>query len=447
MKRPALIYIFILFSITACKFDSDIIATYKDGKITRGEFTQWLKNRNIPIDAIGKDRETVKNELQMLAMNNIALIEAQKENFEKSERFTFLFDDIKTRYLGSQLLDDIIEEKGFKENCVKLQQIVLKIEGKTDVENNQIYNKAKTIIDELDKSENFSKLAKKYSDHPSGKIGGETGYLIKELINPDYADIVMSMAKGSYTREPINIMNKKVLYILKVEDKKIMTNDNLDDLIPDTMLAVQFRKIIFSKAKRNLLATLSSANDVTFDENAALLPYPQAVIFTIGDNKFTVGDLTGRIDMINKITGIENTRTGNELKKHMATEFYHDQLLKREAERRGINNNSKYQKRIKEAREAYLAGDYLEFVGMKDTKVTPAEVRQEYDRFKYARYFKEMTVGGNKFRAVKPFDEVKDGIELNLVTIRKLSGKSIWMKKMFKAYDFKILDKEIDKGK
>jgi hypothetical protein len=447
MKRLLLINIFILFSITACKISSDIIATYKDGKITRGEFTQWLTNRNIPINAIDKDHKTMKNELQMLALNKISLLEAQKEHYDKSERFTFLFDDIKTRYIGSQLLDEIIEEKGFKEKCVKLQQIVLKIEGKTDAENNQIYVKAKTIINELDKGEDFSKLAKKYSNHPSGKIGGEMGYLIKELMNPDYADIVMSMPEGSYTKEPINIMNKKVLYILKIEDKKVMTNDNLEDLIPDTMLAIQFRKTIFSKAKRNLLALLGSAKDVKFDDQAALLPNPQAVIFSIGDNKFTVGDLNRRIDMINKIMGMENTLTGNELKKHMATEYYYDQLLKREAEHRGINNDSKYQKRIKEAREAYLAGDYIEYIGMKDTRVTPAEVRQEYDRFKYARYFKEMTVGGNKFRAVKPFDEVKDGIELNLVTIRKLGGKSIWMNKMLKAYDFKILDKEIDKGK
>lgn len=62
---------------------------------------------------------------------------------------------------------------------------------------------AQEIIKQLDQGKDFAELAKKYSIGPSAKSGGDLGWFMPQRMVKPFADAVIALQDGQYTKEPV----------------------------------------------------------------------------------------------------------------------------------------------------------------------------------------------------------------------------------------------------
>ncbi|BCX81211.1 peptidyl-prolyl cis-trans isomerase C [Methylomarinovum caldicuralii] len=62
---------------------------------------------------------------------------------------------------------------------------------------------AEEIIKQLDQGKDFAELAKQYSIGPSAKNGGDLGWFVPQRMVKPFADAVVALKDGEYTKEPV----------------------------------------------------------------------------------------------------------------------------------------------------------------------------------------------------------------------------------------------------
>ncbi len=62
---------------------------------------------------------------------------------------------------------------------------------------------AEDIIKQLDQGKDFAELAQKYSIGPSAKSGGDLGWFMPQRMVKPFADAVIALKDGEYTKEPV----------------------------------------------------------------------------------------------------------------------------------------------------------------------------------------------------------------------------------------------------
>jgi peptidyl-prolyl cis-trans isomerase SurA len=77
--------------------------------------------------------------------------------------------------------------------------------------------RADFVYDSLSKGIPFEELAKQYSDDPSGKYGGDVGYVKKEELIPEIREAIKDLREGSYAR---TIQSRYGFHILKLVNRK-----------------------------------------------------------------------------------------------------------------------------------------------------------------------------------------------------------------------------------
>ena len=77
--------------------------------------------------------------------------------------------------------------------------------------------KAAMILKKVQEGENFSDLARKYSDDPSGKDGGDLGFIRKENLLKEFIDAVSPMKHGEISAP---FWTERGLHIIKLEERK-----------------------------------------------------------------------------------------------------------------------------------------------------------------------------------------------------------------------------------
>ncbi len=437
MRMVCAIVLGFILCCVSCSRDSEMILTYKGGGISRGEFVRWLKERAPDAKGSEKNREMLLQELQSMAIQRIARLEAGREGYEKSERFSFLIDDVKRRYLCSFLMDRISKQRGYRETAFRVRQILLPAEG-GGAPSAEVLARARSAIGELESGARFEDVVKKYSMHPSRNQGGDIGYMLREQMPPAYADAVSSLSKGGYTREPVFLPALKSVCVLFLEDAVEITPKNIERALPDDQRRGQIRDLIFVKMKSEYVRGLERAQGARFNEASVFSANPAQPIFTIGASSFTVRDLRSRIGMMQGIMkeGAESADAASVM--NIAREYYMDTLLEREAIRQGLDREKEYLEKIEEAKESYLTGDYIEYASTRDLKITAAELRREYERNKGALYSTVSMIDGRPVRLPIPFEKIKGRIEGELRMRKRIEGREIWMKRIFQEYDVTI---------
>ncbi|MDD5542569.1 MAG: peptidylprolyl isomerase [Acidobacteriia bacterium] len=99
---------------------------------------------------------------------------------------------------------------------VRFREILISTEGKSDTEKQEAAKKAADVAARARKGENFSDLAKKYSDGPTAKDGGEQDYIQRHLLLKEIADVAFSLKRNEVS-EPIS--TKFGYKIIKLEDR------------------------------------------------------------------------------------------------------------------------------------------------------------------------------------------------------------------------------------
>lgn len=461
MKKIA-VFMFVVCAIAmnaACKRDSDVLATYNSGKITRGEFHEWLDAHHINRDSIMKKKKQQASKLQTMGLWKLAAAEAKKAGFDQTEDFKAIADiSTESQLISIVLKKEIGEKTDFNEPAVKLRQIVLNVKNYTMVNNKRVdikkselekefekaIQEAKAIIVRLDAGDSFEELAKKHSQDFSKSKGGEVGFVVRSMLEPPLAKVVFELPLGQYSKEPVRLSN--AVAIVKVEEKTNLTSRNIEDVVGNKVQAARLKNKLLREAGENYILSLKNAPDVSITLENISKKDKNAVLYKVGNDVCTLGDLEKRIDIIttrifkdpkakNKITDEQKTRLAESMLRYS--------LLKRVAEQKGIVRDPDYVKKIEIRRESLLAREYMKQIGNKEIKIGEKEIRDEYERNKDKRYYTMKKVGGKSQKVIMPYSEARERIDKTLTMKQQSAAVTAWKNKLLHAENFKVMENEL----
>jgi parvulin-like peptidyl-prolyl isomerase len=453
LKYLSIIAISLILTVTACKGDSDVLVSFKGGSITRGEFHDWMKSRHLSKESILKKKSNQKIKLKQLATDRIAFLEAEKSGFTKSEDLKELMKLVKNNFLAGFFVKKIRDSIEFKEEALKLKIIKLTVKNyriekkkritlskkEVEAEFKKAEEKARGIIAELDQKKSFTELAKKYSDDFSKKNGGDLGYLVQGMREPEVLKAAKALKQGEYTKEPVKLRNS--LYIVMLDDKKDITNKNISEIIPEKKKAEGLKRRLQMNAARSLEKNLINAPDVKDFTETASYNNPEEVLFSVAGKNFKVSDLGRLLEFSKKRRAASGRKMKDpdvKRKKHLAKRLLRQELLVKEAEKRGIDKTPEYTLNWKFIKEYTLAGEYKNSITSKGVTVTDEEVKSEYEKNKKRAYTKKSKKGKKMTAAVQPFNDVKERIKLTLHHRKRSRKRSIWERDLLKKYEMKI---------
>lgn len=181
----------------------------------------------------------------------------EKEGFNLKEYKKRLNDQIiLTKLIGQQVKNKIvISDKEIEEYMAKnkddeyrVRQIFFKRSDKGG-DDEALQKKAEEVMQRLRNGEEFALLAMSYSDDPSGKSGGEMGFIKKEYMGKEFLAVLSKMPVGAISAP---FWTGRGLHIIQLEDK-------IDAGNADEFRAVVKQKLFekrFDEAYRNWIRGL-----------------------------------------------------------------------------------------------------------------------------------------------------------------------------------------------
>ncbi len=446
----------------ACKMDSDILATYKDGKITRGDFYKWLQDRHSTKESVIKSKSNQKDKIEKMALDLIMIAKAKAEGFDKTEEFQTAREFAMYNILIKRLYEKEIKEKShFKEPAVKVRSILLRVKeyeidpkqknrrvnlSKEELEKryNETITKGKEIIEKLNKGESFEELAKQYSEDFSKKNGGDMGYIVRDMMPPDFSAPAFSLKKGEYTKEPVR--TSRGIYIIKVDDTEELTDKNIEKIIENKSQAMRIKNEMSRNYAKSYVDKLVNASDVKYFEEKSLSRNKADVLFKIGDKNYTIADINKWIE-----TRQGGANTGNRQKinitdeqmKNIAKNYFQSEILKRDALSRGIDKDPEYMKEMQVRTDNVLAREYSNKILNAEIKVTPNEIKEEYEKNKDSKYFKMVNKGNKRIKQPESFNTVKERIEQSLINIKRSEKRKNWLAQLLQEYNYKLDESQL----
>ena len=97
----------------------------------------------------------------------------------------------------------------------KLRQIFLK-KPAHDADKKAVEEKASLIIQRLKAGDDFSALAREYSEDPSGKMGGDLGYIKMSYMAKEFIEVLSHMKVGDFSNP---FWTEKGLHIIKLDER------------------------------------------------------------------------------------------------------------------------------------------------------------------------------------------------------------------------------------
>jgi parvulin-like peptidyl-prolyl isomerase len=459
MNRSILAVVLVpALALAACKSKNDIVATYDGGKITRGEFYDWMDMKRLSRDAILKSPRQQKNKLEMMAFERFAVEEAKKEGFDKNSDYLAFADMAAESQLMEMLYNREIKEKtAFREPAVRVSQIFIRTKdykisgGKRErlsepemkKESEVAIARAGEIIARLAKGVKFEDLARQYSDDFSKKNGGDIGYIVAEMMPPEFTAAAFALGKGEYTKKPV--VTPAGVYVLKVTEKKELKSNNIDKIVKDKMQATRLKNRFYSRASREYLDALASSSDVERHLEKAAGGKPAEVLFRLGDRVVTVADLDRRISLYTGRRPHGTAVPSNaEFRKNVAENFFKTELLRRDAIRKGLDKDPEYIRKSAQRRDSILAREYVRHKGAVASPVTEREMIEEYEAHKNERYYRMADKGGRKEKVVEPYHKVRERIRKVLESRKQSDAVRVWREGLLAARHFAVVESKLE---
>ncbi len=218
--------------------DNRVIASVGEYKLTVDEFKQQIDSLPPQFKAvIAQNKDFRKRFVERWIDMTLMSIKAKKLGLDKDPDVQKRLMQLKRALLAQEVSKRFIEDKltvtedelkkfydahkdEYKEGeKVKARHILIKVPaGASDEAWEKARKKAIEIKKRLEKGEDFSELAKKFSDDPGTKDkGGELGYFGKGRMVPEFEKTAFSLNKGEIS-EPVKTIFG--WHIIQVEDKK-----------------------------------------------------------------------------------------------------------------------------------------------------------------------------------------------------------------------------------
>ncbi len=442
-----------------CKRAGDVLATYKDGQITRGDFYAWMDARKMAREAILKKKSQQKSNLERFAVEKLAVREAEKAGFDKKEDFIFLKKFAEKNFYSQYMGRLMSEEDDFEEKAAKARIIKLTVKNyrtsnnrrekltdrEMDAAIEEKMEKARSLVGELEKGVSFEELAKTHSDDYSKRKGGDIGYVIEGMRGEDFSRAVFSVKPGEFSREPVRSGN--AVYIIKVEEVVTLTPKNIEKVIEDKAQAMGMkRRLVFNSTQR-MQDKLLKAKDVENNIDTANLSDGKALLFRVGTGEFMVEDLNRLIAFIEKkrkTMGRTAAPMDEKMKRDLARRILREDVLMREARKKGLDKDEEFGRDLDFFIRYNLAGTYETEAVLAGITVAPAEVMEYYQKNRDRMYTRNKKQGAQTVKTVVPFADVKQSIERRLLDMKKSEKRKAWVAELLSKNNFKIDETELE---
>lgn len=194
--------------------------------------------------------ENIKNKYSLTDDEFKASLEKEGMTFEEyKERLSeqILISKFVNRHIRNKIVVSDEEIKRYIESnkdkfdnieTFRIRQIFFK-KPQDEANKIKIEEKAKLILEKLKEGEDFSILAKEYSDDPSAKTGGELGLIKKNLLASEFIKVLSELKAGDVS-EPF--WTEKGLHIIKLEEK--FTAKSIEEISEDVREQLMETKFI-----------------------------------------------------------------------------------------------------------------------------------------------------------------------------------------------------------
>lgn len=207
-----------------------------------------------------KDSPELRNALkEELISRELVSQDAQKRNLDKTEEAKDQLAQIRQNFLIELALGDYLKKNPITDAELKAEydrQISLLGEPSAinEYQLSQIATASKAdalaALMRVQKGEAFDKVAKEVSINPSKENGGNLGWVLPGQVLPSIGSVIVKLAKGSVTDEPIE--TSYGWNILKVEDKRKYTPPSFEQSKEQLQIAVlQNKKSTYVKKLRD----------------------------------------------------------------------------------------------------------------------------------------------------------------------------------------------------
>ncbi len=204
MKKLFICVLLLLFVVSCSKKENGTILATIDGEnVSLEEFNKELDKIPANMKMLVATQTGKKNYLDRLIIKKLLLREAKKEKVESEKEFQDRLSDIKDQLLiESVLKKKITADTKITDDDLKKYYEANKEAFKKDKEINTRHillktdEEAKQVLAKLQKGEDFSELAKKYSIDPqAAQSGGELGFHPKGTLMPEYEEAAAKLTK------------------------------------------------------------------------------------------------------------------------------------------------------------------------------------------------------------------------------------------------------------
>jgi peptidyl-prolyl cis-trans isomerase C len=168
--------------------------------------------------------------------------EASRLGLDKNSDVSQQIEISRRTVLASAFIEDFVKNHPISED--QLHQEYDKLKTKLgDKEYNARHilvateDEAKTIISQLGKKVKFEKLASKSLDAGSAKQGGSLGWTIPGTFVPQFANALLELKKGEYTKTPVQ--TQFGWHVIKLDDVRALKVPSFDEVKPQLQQRLQ----------------------------------------------------------------------------------------------------------------------------------------------------------------------------------------------------------------
>lgn len=172
--------------------------------------------------------------------------EAVKTGLDKNADVVQQVELAKQSVLVGAFVQDYVKNHPISEDQLKQEYDKLKTKlGNKEYNTRHILveteAEAKGIIAQLGKKTKFEKLAAKSKDSGSAAQGGSLGWAVPSNFVPEFADALLNLKKGEYTKEPVQ--SQFGWHVIKLDDTRELKVPSFEEVKPQLQQRLQQQSI------------------------------------------------------------------------------------------------------------------------------------------------------------------------------------------------------------
>jgi len=265
--------------------NSEVLVTYKGGKITRGEYeavyrywapqlvyygygandvdgiivdeillNQVMYNKAVAAGYTLSEEDKTSVDKEFASEDSITALRTRginpdilKEFFYKNAVVSAYLEDYESKATTEEIKNYIIETEGAEAdlNLYKTRHILIEVlEDSTDEEKAKLKKEAEDLLAKIKKGEDFATLAKEHSDDPGTSYdGGAFNMVNNDTVDEDYRKAALSLKAGKvYSTVVESDFGYFIIKLESIEKEGRLTNTSdiniyVNDHINDTIIA------------------------------------------------------------------------------------------------------------------------------------------------------------------------------------------------------------------